>query len=392
MYTKEQIYLQLKEAGLPQDSVVLMHTALRAVGEVEGRGEGLLDVLIRYFTEKGGLFCIPTHTWANIGKDCVTMDMQSDYTCIGTLPTLALRRPDGHRSQHPSHSMVVFGDPEKAELFIAADPDCSTPCGVNSCYGKLYDWDGYTLLLGVGLQNNTYMHSCEERLDVPQRVSDEKIPMTIRMKDGSIVTRQMHHHLPGVPSDRFPKMEKAFRAYGIVEDLHIGEAKAMFISARKTYDVMKIVRERSGGAELFLADEPAVKEEWYLPAESSMFPEYMRGIIDTEPGDVVICDTNHTILYMNKAAEEHNARWGGKKLIGRSVLNCHRPETKEKMARILEWFRADISHNEIHTAYNAEMNYDIFMTAIRDENQRLIGYYERHAYRNRDEREFYRFD
>ena len=47
MYTKEQLFKQLHDMNAPQDSVVLMHTSLRAVGEFEGRGEGLLDALIK---------------------------------------------------------------------------------------------------------------------------------------------------------------------------------------------------------------------------------------------------------------------------------------------------------------------------------------------------------
>ena len=64
MFTKEQIKAQLEEMGVPRDRVVLVHSSLRAVGETEGRGEGLLEVLINHCTAAGGLLCIPTHTWA----------------------------------------------------------------------------------------------------------------------------------------------------------------------------------------------------------------------------------------------------------------------------------------------------------------------------------------
>ncbi|MBQ5356332.1 MAG: AAC(3) family N-acetyltransferase, partial [Clostridia bacterium] len=73
-----------------------------------------LDALISYITKDGspdgGLLCIPTHTWASLGDpDPVKLDMNSDKTCVGTLPTLALRRPDAHRSLHPTHSMGSSG-------------------------------------------------------------------------------------------------------------------------------------------------------------------------------------------------------------------------------------------------------------------------------------------
>lgn len=38
IYTKENIKEQLKEMGAPGGSVVLVHSALRLVGEVEGGG------------------------------------------------------------------------------------------------------------------------------------------------------------------------------------------------------------------------------------------------------------------------------------------------------------------------------------------------------------------
>ena len=68
MFDRKTIFEQLQAMGAPRDSIVLIHSSLRAVGEVEGRGEGLLDILIEYFTAEGGLLCIPTHTWGNLSS------------------------------------------------------------------------------------------------------------------------------------------------------------------------------------------------------------------------------------------------------------------------------------------------------------------------------------
>ena len=46
MFTKEQIFEQLKAMGVPQNKPVTTHTSLRNIGDVEGRGEGLLNILI----------------------------------------------------------------------------------------------------------------------------------------------------------------------------------------------------------------------------------------------------------------------------------------------------------------------------------------------------------
>jgi aminoglycoside 3-N-acetyltransferase len=76
MYTKKDIIDQLIKMGVPRDVPVLVHSSLRAVGEVEGRADGLIDALKAHICAEGGLLCIPTHTWANMGKlDVPTLDM-----------------------------------------------------------------------------------------------------------------------------------------------------------------------------------------------------------------------------------------------------------------------------------------------------------------------------
>ena len=42
---------------------------------------------------------------------------------------------------------------------------------------------------------------------------------------------------------------------------------------------------------------------------------------------------------------------------------------------------ADESHNIVYTFHNEKQNKDVYMVALRDEGK-LIGYYEKHEYRN----------
>ena len=65
IYTKAELYAQLEALHIPRDRVVLMHSSLRLIGQIEGGAPALLDVLIEYFTATGGLFCIPSHTWVS---------------------------------------------------------------------------------------------------------------------------------------------------------------------------------------------------------------------------------------------------------------------------------------------------------------------------------------
>lgn len=108
---------------------------------------------------------------------------------------------------------------------------------------------------------------------------------------------------------------------------------------------------------------------------------FFKSIVDQERVSVVICNLDHEIIYMNPAAVENYKKRGGEKLIGKSLLGCHNPESKEKIQQVVDWFAADESHNIVYTFHNEKQNKDVYMVALRD-NGKLIGYYEKHEYRN----------
>ena len=115
---------------------------------------------------------------------------------------------------------------------------------------------------------------------------------------------------------------------------------------------------------------------------------FYKSIVDQDRSSIVICNLKHEIIYMNPAAVSSYAKRGGDKLIGRSVLDCHNPESREKIQRVVDWFAADESHNIVYTYYNEKQNKDVYMVALREEGK-LIGYYEKHEYRNAETMRLY---
>ena len=267
MFCKADIHKQLSLINAPKNSVVLVHASLRAIGEVEGRGDGLIDILKEYFTADGGILCIPTHTWANtLHPERITLDLQNGGSCIGTLAELASHRPDATRTEHPSHSMAVFGDPHNVEAFLSGEEmRYATPTAPDSCYGRLATLGGKVLLIGVGHERNTYMHAVEEMMDVPNRLSAEPVPTTVRYPNGEIKTRYIRYHAArGIPhiSEQYPKYDAAFRHHGCITDGFVGNAPARLCDARGMRDVMMLERKRSGGREL-CADHIPLDPDWY---------------------------------------------------------------------------------------------------------------------------------
>ena len=60
---------------------------------------------------------------------------------------------------------------------------------------------------------------------------------------------------------------------------------------------------------------------------------YFKSIIDQDREAVVICDLDHTILYMNPAAVVDYGKYGGAALLGKSLLACHTPIRWKPSAR-----------------------------------------------------------
>ena len=108
---------------------------------------------------------------------------------------------------------------------------------------------------------------------------------------------------------------------------------------------------------------------------------FLKSVVDQDRASVVICNTEHEIIYINPAAVSSYAKRGGEKLIGRSLLECHNPESRVKIQQVVDWFAAEESHNIVYTYHNEKQNKDVYMVALR-EGGRLIGYYEKHEYRD----------
>ena len=248
-YTKEEIFAQLREMNAPQDKMVLVHSSLRTVGKVEGGAQGLLDILVEYFTAKGGLFCVPVHTWHNLEKE-ITLDMSSSDNCLGYFSTVAAEDPRGYRTESPTHSMVIFGDRKKAEEIAKGELLAETPTAPETCYGKLYEEDGFVLLVGVAHNRNTYLHTVDEMLETPNRMEgkDKEITVTVRRKDGTIVKRPLRlfytDHSHDI-SERFVKFDVPFRYHRCGRDGFIGSAPTQLLSARKMKEVVEMIYERS---------------------------------------------------------------------------------------------------------------------------------------------------
>lgn len=111
---------------------------------------------------------------------------------------------------------------------------------------------------------------------------------------------------------------------------------------------------------------------------------FFKSVLEQDRASIVLCNLEHEIIYMNKAAIGRYGKRGGAELIGKSLLNCHNEKSNEIIKKVVEWFGKSKDNNIVYTYYNEKENKDVYMVALRDNKDNLIGYYEKHEYRSKE--------
>lgn len=119
--------------------------------------------------------------------------------------------------------------------------------------------------------------------------------------------------------------------------------------------------------------------------------QYFKSVIDQDRCAVVICNLAHEIIYMNPAAAVRYKNRGGAALVGQSLLGCHNAQSAAMIEKVTAWFAESREHNIIYTYHNEKENKDVYMVALRDADGTLIGYYEKHEYRDLETGALYDF-
>ncbi len=114
-----------------------------------------------------------------------------------------------------------------------------------------------------------------------------------------------------------------------------------------------------------------------------MLSEYFEAVVNADTSPIVICNTEHIIIYMNPTAVKRYEKRGGAALVGKSIFDCHNSHTREIIESVTEKFRTTPDLNKFYTyskTWDGEDS-DVYMVALRNKNGEFIGYYEKHESR-----------
>lgn len=239
MINKERIQQQLAAMGIRKTDTVLIHTSLKAVGYVEGGPDALIDAFCEYLHE--GLFLVPTHTWSNVNRHQPVYDPAVTEPCIGLVPRTAAKRADGIRSLHPTHSVWAKG--VGAQDFVKGEEIAKTPCPVGGVWCRLGDVGAKILLIGVGLERNTFIHAVDEIAGL-DRVTHDPWEVTVKAPNGESFTHIFYNH-DNAGSSNFGNFERPLTARGAITHGTLGNAQVLVVDAAQCRDILLDIYSRT---------------------------------------------------------------------------------------------------------------------------------------------------
>ena len=260
MYTTEQLKQQIKAMGiLPTDTVVI-HTSMKAIGDVEGGADGVLDAFGEYLSE--GLLVVPTHTWDNVTRENPYYDVRATVPNIGLIPRIAAFRADGIRSMHPTHSLWARG--AKAAEFVRGEELSDSPTAVGGCWDRMADWHAKILLIGVTNTKNTFIHAVDERANLPDRICPRPFRVTATDCNGN--TRSYDMKLLGCSrtddiSLYYGNFEKPLVEMGIQTFGKFGNAEVRVMDAMACRELIMKIYSRA--TEDIFPQHIEIPESWY---------------------------------------------------------------------------------------------------------------------------------
>jgi aminoglycoside 3-N-acetyltransferase len=243
--TQESLAHDLRQLGVKAGMTLIMHSSLSSLGWVSGGPVAVVQALMDVVTPAGTIV-MPTHTsgysdpaqwqhppvpeawWQVIYETMPAFDPRVALTqFMGQIVEVFRTWPGVLRSHHPSDSFAAWG--HHAE-YVTAGHTLEYGLGEGSPLARVYDLDGWVLLLGVGYGNNTSFHLAEYRVPGPQ----PEVRGAPVLENGQRVWK--HYIDIRIDADIFPEIGAEFEQTGQVRVGMVGSAETRFFRQRAGVD------------------------------------------------------------------------------------------------------------------------------------------------------------
>lgn len=217
---------QLRDLGVEEGGVLLVHTSFRAVRPVEGGPFGLIEAL-RGALGPAGTLVMPS--WPESNDEPFDPLRSDSHKALGVVADTFWRMPDIRRSDHP----FAFAAAGPDARHILSDSLPLPPHGPESPVGRVHELDGQVLLLGVNHDADTTVHLAEILAGAPYRVPKY---CTV-LKDGT--AQRIHYGENDHCCARFQLVDEWLGEEGLQQEGWVGNAHARLARSRSVVAVVK---------------------------------------------------------------------------------------------------------------------------------------------------------
>ena len=148
---------------------------------------------------------------------------------MGAVAEMFRTWPGTLRSDHPARSVAANGPYAQ---FLTENHDLSNIFGDRSPIARLYDLDGYVLLVGVGYDKNTSLHLADARAQYPGK--HDCVEHSAIMENGQRVWKE--YRTLYVDGEDFDEIGAAFEQECEVHTAPLGNGTIRFMRQRELVD------------------------------------------------------------------------------------------------------------------------------------------------------------
>jgi len=244
--TRASLAHDLASLGIAPGMTLIVHASLARIGLVVGDAPAVIHALMDALGPAGTLM-MPTFsggltdpaTWREppvpqewhdfIRANMLPFDAARTPTrLMGQIAEQFRRWPGVVRSNHPVTSLAAWG---RHAAYLVERHSLAWSLGDETPMGRLYELDGWILLLGVGHGRNSSLHLAEARATHGRR----KLRRTPIERDGQVIWEDF----PEVDDDRgrlFPAIGADYDRTGAVRIGSVGSAECRLMRQRDLVD------------------------------------------------------------------------------------------------------------------------------------------------------------
>ncbi|MBC8332851.1 MAG: AAC(3) family N-acetyltransferase [Anaerolineae bacterium] len=232
MLTFDQLVTEFQAIGVQAGDVLLVHSAYKSLGGVDGGPQTVIDALLHVLGEDGTLI-MPTFNF-DFCKGA-PWDVNETPSHMGIITELVRKDPRSQRVFHPIYSFAVIG----AQAGFLTAERYKSSYERKSLFGKLCRLDGKIMVVGLPYNDSmTFFHHVEEIEGVDYRYLKTFTGM-ITDENGKtyedsfqMLVRDIEQGVETMVDPMGALAEEA----GLITVAQIGQAKVSLMNANQIYD------------------------------------------------------------------------------------------------------------------------------------------------------------